>query len=224
LNPVAAAALLALLLPTPSQSAAPSLPLPEVSFTFERPGLPVPTFVLTVNAAGSGTYSGSETQAPSRPSLPAGPPQPFARPVALSTATANKIFSLARDLKFFNAPCASKAKNIADTGTKTLTYRDGTDACTCTYNFAENKSVVTLTTLFQSIATTMDEGRRLDHMHRYDRLGLDAEMIQFDRSLKDGYAAEVITIAPTLQSIATDPDLIQRVRTRATVLLNQIPQ
>ena len=30
--------------------------------------------------------------------------------------------------------------------------------------------------MFLAIAFTMDEGRKLEFLHRYDRLGLDAEM------------------------------------------------
>ena len=69
----------------------------------------------------------------------------------------------------------------------------------------------------------MDEGRTIDHLHRYDRLGLDAELESFSREVSEGRALELGTIAPTLRSIADDPDVMQRVRTRASALLTLVP-
>ena len=69
----------------------------------------------------------------------------------------------------------------------------------------------------------MDEGRKLDYLHRYDRLGLDAEIESFTREVSDGHALEMGTIAATLRSIADDPEVMQRVRTRASALLTLVP-
>ena len=49
----------------------------------------------------------------------------------------------------------------------------------CVYNYSDNKNVALLTDTFLGIAFTLDEGRKLDFLHRYDRLGLDAEMTTF---------------------------------------------
>ncbi len=75
--------------------------------------------------------------------------------------------------------------------------------------------------MFLAIAFTMDEGRRLDFLHRYDRLGLDAEMITLAHEVDEGRAMELGTIAPTLDAIAGDTALMQRVRLRAAKLLEQ---
>ena len=69
----------------------------------------------------------------------------------------------------------------------------------------------------------MDDGRALEHLHRYDRLGLDAELETFSREVADGHAIELQTIAPALRSIAQDADLMQRVRTQARALLALVP-
>ncbi len=67
----------------------------------------------------------------------------------------------------------------------------------------------------------MDEGRRLEFLHRYDRLGLDAEMISLANEVQAGRAMELGTIAPTLDAIADDTAVMQRVRLRAEKLLEQ---
>jgi enoyl-CoA hydratase/carnithine racemase len=76
--------------------------------------------------------------------------------------------------------------------------------------------------MFLAIAYTIDEGRRLAFLHRYDRLGLDAEMISFGQELDAGRALELGTITPTLAAIADDTALIQRVRLKARKMLEQI--
>jgi len=93
----------------------------------------------------------------------------------------------------------------------------------CTYNYTENKGVNALADLFQGVAETMDHGRALDHLHRYDRLGLDAELESFSREVVDGHAIELQTIAPALRSIGAGRGLMQRVRTQARALLSLVP-
>ena len=46
----------------------------------------------------------------------------------------------------------------------------------------------------------------MEHLHRYDRLGLDAELESFTREVADGHAIELQTIAPALRSIAQDAE------------------
>jgi hypothetical protein len=142
--------------------------------------------------------------------------------ITLSAATTAKVFKLARSLNRFDIACASKAKNIADTGKKTLSYvgPDGRGT-SCIYNYSEEKNVTVLTDMFLAIAFTLDEGRKLEFLHRYDRLGLDAEMITLAHEVDEGRAMELGTIAPTLDVIASDTALIQRVRLRAAKLLER---
>lgn len=197
----------------------------SVEFNFERSGLPVPSFHLMLLENGGGQYRGEEMpmmvgHADTPPS-----PQPFKpKRISVSPATAAKVFALARSLNHFNIACASKVKNIADTGKKTLTYSGMNGVIgSCDYNYTENKDVQTLTDILQGIAETMDEGRKLDYLHRYDRLGLDAELENFSREVAEGRALELGTIVVTLRSLADDPDVMQRVRTRANALLTLVP-
>jgi hypothetical protein len=205
-----------------SESESESKTAAEVSFAFERTGLPVPRFTLTVNRNGLGTYTGDQAQ----PVVRGVPAQPatlaFERKFALSSQTTRRIFALADELEHFNIACAAKAMYMADTGTKTLTYAAPGTTHSCTYNYTENKNVSALTGLFLAIAETMDEGRALDHLHRYDRLGLDAELQSFSREVAEGRAVELGTIASTLRAIAEDADLMQRVRTQARALLTMV--
>ncbi len=135
--------------------------------------------------------------------------------------TVAKIFKAARELKHFDMDCASKAKNIANTGEKTLSYTGADGKGSCVYNYSENKQIKMLTDDFLAIAETMDEGRRLAYLHRYDRLGLDAETIALEQAAAAGRATEFGTIAPVLSSIAGDPAVMERVRLRVAKLLER---
>lgn len=195
---------------------------PEVSFHFDRTGLPVPRFTLVLREDGGGNYQADQAEIPATGTAMRGQAaQHIDRPINLSQGTVTKIFKAARALNYFNIECASKAKNIADTGKKTLSYTGPDGSGSCTYNYSENKNVSTLTDIFLGIAYTMDEGRRLEFLHRYDRLGLDAEMIYLAQEVDAGRALELGTISPTLAAIVDDPALIQRVRVKAQKMLEQ---
>ncbi|MCL2659915.1 MAG: hypothetical protein FWD64_05285, partial [Acidobacteriaceae bacterium] len=67
-----------------------------------------------------------------------------------------------------------------------------------------------------------DEGRKLDYLHRYDRLGLYGEMDTLVQEYKEKRALELGTISSTLDSLARDEAVMQSVRTRAAMLLKQV--
>ena len=194
----------------------------EVSFHIERPGLPVPKFTLHVREDGSGSYQAEEVEGPSdRGTVRYAAAKHIDRTLNLTPAMVTKIFKAARELKHFDMDCASKAKNIASTGDKTLSYTGANGKGSCAYNYSENKQVRMLTDDFLSIAQTLDEGRRLAYLHRYDRLGLDAETIALEQAAAAGRATEFGTIAPVLSSIARDPAVMERVRLRVAKLLER---
>jgi len=208
--------------PAPAADASAAKPA-EVSFQFDRTGLPVPRFTLRLREDGTGTYQADQSEiAATANSMRGQAAQHIDRSINLSTGTVAKIFKAARAADRFNIECASKAKNIADTGKKTLSYTGADGSGSCIYNYSENKTIDSLTDTFQGIAYTIDEGRRLEFLHRYDRLGLDAEMISFAQELEAGRALELGTISPTLAAIADDTALIQRVRLRAQKMLEQV--
>ena len=213
-----------MLLAVPQQ--APSLPQETITFHFERPGLPVPVFTLTVHADGTAIYQASyrpeiPKYSPYAATLAAQPDTQVTQNVTLTPATTARLFDEVRTTHDFANGCASKAKNIASSGKKTLTYAAGLQAATCTYDYTEDKTIYALTNTFQAIALTLDEGRKLEISHRYDRLALDPETEYLVGAVRAGSAVEVGLIAPVLRALADDPQVLERVRTRASELLAQ---
>jgi hypothetical protein len=199
----------------------------RISFRFDRPGVQVPRYTVTVLDSGATLYQGEESGAAATRTVSdagdAAPGRPFKTQTRISQATTKRIFAMAKALKNFNVRCESTAKNVADTGKKTLSFVGPEGQGECTYNYSDNKSVAQLTDMFLGIVETMDEGRQLEHLHRFDRLGLDAAITTLAEQVNSGRALELGTIADTLRSIAGDTNLIQRVRVRASQLLSLLP-
>lgn len=202
-----------------------SVGVATVTFQFERPGLAVPRFRMVVREDGTGRYEADEVltgaQAGEAQSVAAGPSAHVEREIALTPATTAKILKTARSERYFQSACASKAKNIADTGVKMLSYEGRDGRGSCTYNYTENKGIAMLTELFQGVATTLDEGRKLEFKRRYDRLGLDAELDVLTQASESGRALELGTITPLLEKLASDTEMMQRVRLRSAKLLDR---
>jgi len=192
-----------------------------IVYHFDRPGLPVPSYTYAVHEDGSGTFHATLEPLRTEGATAAVSVQKIETtvPIVLTAATAAKLFQAVRSTDHFRNRCESKAKNVADTGSKTIEY-DGPDGpASCTFNYTENKALQSVTDTFSAITETLEFGRRMDFDHRYDRLGLDADMASLVAAVKDKNAIEVQTIAPTLQAIVKDGALIERVRVAAGKLL-----
>jgi hypothetical protein len=210
-----------ILAPTALQSQQPATPA-TFTFQFDRPGLQVPRYSFEVHEDGTAIYHAEEVIS-TQPNAPV-ETKPIDRRLTITHTTVDTIFKTARALDHFNITCESTAKNVAKTGNKTLIYKAADGTGQCTYNYSENKDVQLLSNLFQSLAYTLDEGRRLDFLHRFDRLGLDAETSNLVKAVADHRAIEIGTISASLQSIADDIAIMQRVRQRVATLLEQAKQ
>ena len=203
-----------------------------ITFTYDRPGLSVPHFIFEVDEAGHGRYQAEEllpvpakfAQYTAESAITKPVVQHIDRPLELSRSTVESIFRAAHSLNSFNIVCAAKLKNIANTGDKTLTYSGPDGTGSCAYNYSENKTIEALTNTFLNIAFTLDQGRKMDFDHRYDRLGLDEDMAQLMQAVEEKRALELGTIAETLTSLIDDTAVMQRVRQRAATLLEQAKQ
>ena len=194
----------------------------KVAYHQDRLGLDTPHYTITVAEDGNATYHAELVPPKAVPGddLPVSAPV-VDRVISFTPGTTKKIFELARAADRFQIVCESKVKNIANTGSKVLSYSGPEGKGVCAYNFSEVKQVSELTDVFQAAALTLEMGRRLDFKRRFDRLGLDAEMISLGNLLEAHQAIEVGTIAPTLRSIANDTELLQRVRQRAAKMLEE---
>ena len=194
----------------------------KVSYHQDRPGLDTPHYTITVAEDGTSQYHAELAPPNAIPGddLPVTAPV-LDRSITFTPVTTAKVFELARAVNRFGIVCESKVKNIANTGSKVLSYSGPEGKSECAYNYSEVKQITELTDIFQSAALTLEMGRRLDFKRRFDRLGLDADMISLGNMLEGHQAIEVGIIAPTLHAIANDTELLQRVRLRAAKMLEE---
>jgi hypothetical protein len=173
-------------------------------------------YVVTVQGLGRATYlSRNPLRVPAEGADP-----DFQLEFTLSAADQTRIFKLADQANYFNGNFDYKKHPVANTGTKTLTYADPTRHFETSYNWSENPAIDQLTQLFQGISTTIEHGRRVQFLHRFDKLGLEAELKAMEDLAHSHYLAEIQLIAPTLQSIADDPAVMNIARQRARRLLS----
>lgn len=185
-----------------------------VKFGMERPAS-LASYRFTLREDGTGVYKATYPPLP-----PATPAETAEVPLMLHAALTKKIFEQAGSTVPLHGNCESKAKNIALTGIKTLTYTDAAGAASnCTWNYSEKQAVVALQEEFVAMASTLDLGRRLKMEQRYNRLELDKDIAFLMEQVKNGQARGVENIAPVLEAIALDETLLERVRARARTLL-----
>jgi len=195
---------------TPDPGSTPTA-VATVTFTLDWPEAKPPHYSITADFTGHATFTVVDDQKD--------PAEPYTREFTLSDATRQRIFAAAKALDYFRGQFDFTKHVIAFTGRKTLAYSDPGRRFQTTYNWSENTQVMDLTHLFQAIENTLDSGRKLEYLRRFDRLGLNAELRAMEEAAKDDYLAEVQAIAPLLRKIADDPNVMDLARQRARRLL-----
>jgi hypothetical protein len=192
-----------------------------VAFKFDwNQARPWVQYTISVDDAGKTHFEGVGNAADS------GENDSFSQDFTMSDANRQKIFELARKADYFQGNFEAKQKNIARTGEKTLEYHgkaDGGGQATShriTYNYSSNTDIQELTRLFQSIALTVDFGRKLAFQYRFDKLGMDDRLKSLQDMQASHFVEELQAIEPILEKIAADPSVMNIARVTAKQLLN----
>jgi len=205
-----------------------------VTFTFDFPGSNPSHYVISVSADGHGNYtsngklaseaaprqnSTSDADSDSEPESEAGTNEPFQENFTLSSATRARVFDLAKNAHYFEGDIELKKKNLAFTGNKTLTFKDGQKSTQATYNYSSLPAVEELTAMFQGLSATMEFVHRLEYDLHYEKLALDEELKKMEEAASEGGVSELAAAAPVLQKILNDQSIINVSRARAQRLL-----
>lgn len=186
----------------------------RVTFHFQR-AAPAEHYSIEVSVGGDAWYWEGE------PDLDIGKvPSTALKTIRLGTSTLDKVNGLLGLVQ--EGRCETHEKNIAQTGQKTLVMHmagDGDPHTSCTFNWSDDEHINAAVNAFQAVAETLHAGDRLKHKKRFDHLGLDAELDSLIAQVKQGYATELQNIAPILQSIADDDEMLASSRRKATNLL-----
>src|SRR5438309_9672138 len=180
-----------------------------VTFTLDFPNSEPDHYVISVSSDGHANYESNGKL--SRDAEDDG----YRLDFLLSPATRARIFDLAKRAHYFQGEIDSKKRNLASTGSKTLTYKDDHRSTQATYNYSPLAAVQELTQLFQNLSATLEFGRRLQYFHHYQKLALDDELKRMEEMANQNGLEELGAVAPILQEIASDSSVINPVRARA---------
>ncbi len=191
-------------------------PVFEVDYT--NPGLTPSHWVLTLNPDGTGHFL-SENGNVARAAVEGQPPtQAVDRDIKVSAEFAQRVFESARQHRLFSEDCEGHMK-VAFQGWKKLSYRGPEGQGSCGFNYSKDAQIQALGESLVAVAETILEGSRLEWLLRFDRLGLDREMDYVMEGSADGRLQELGTIRGTLERLAGDETVLERVRKRARTLL-----
>lgn len=198
-----------------SSGAAISLPL--ITFTFDFPQSSPEHYVLSVDSSGKASYTSGQ-----QPKSADDADQSFHYEFQLSDATRNQIEQLSQRANYFQGNLEHGKGRIANTGMKTLAYKDGQRSSSASFNYTSNPAAQELTRIFQSISATMEFGERLEHFHKYQKLALDEELKRMEDMVKGNSLMEVQAIAPILKRIVADQTVVNHTRARAERILSTV--
>ena len=186
-----------------------------VSFSLNFPGSDPERYSISVTADGDGRYESS-----SKISQDSEDRDEYHSEFKFSDATRSRIFDLSAQAHYFSGKVDSGNHKLAFTGSKKLTYVDSQRNTTAEFNFSPVPPIQQLTTLFQSIAATLEFGRRLEYDHHYQKLALDEELKRMEDLSRRNELAEVQAVKPILQKIYDDPSVLNVVRARAQRIMD----
>lgn len=201
----------------PQASQTSNLMVPAITFDLYWEAATPQNFTIAMDMNGKSHYV---SRNPTRPPEGSDEPEPdYELDFTMSAANRNRILQLAKELNYFNGNFDYTQHKVANTGKKTLTYADSSQSFHTTYNFSENKAIEEITQIFQGISNTVEHGRKLQFMRRFDKLALASELQAMEGLLKANYLTELQIIAPILKNISNDPTLMHLARQSASRLL-----
>jgi hypothetical protein len=184
-----------------------------IQFKLDFQGSNPSHYEITVTSDGHGSYVSNGVLREGESSDPE--PLEF----VISNSTRQQLFDLAKRAKYFSGKVESGRKNIANTGAKTLIYKDAAHNTSATYNFSPQLPIQEITAIFQGLSGVLEYGRRLTWFHKYQKLAIDGDLKQMEERQRDGTLGDVAAIAAVLKAIADDPSVMNMDRSRALRLL-----
>lgn len=195
-------------------------PIPLATFEFTFAGAQPPHYSVAVEAGGRAAYR-SDDQLPITKGEESG--TPYLVKFVISRTNSDRIFELVKSLNYLKGDFEFHGGRIANMGSKTLTFKNGEAENSTTYNYTQNPTLQQLTSLFQGIGNTLEYGRRLARLYRYDKLGLDAELKSMEEDAKRNYLIELQLDEPILKQISGDASVMNISRRRADNILQKVP-
>lgn len=145
-------------------------------------------------------------------------PQPF----EVGAPVRQKLFALAAELHNFQDADLDVHRRVADLGQKTLRYEKDGEVHEAQYNYTTNHFAMQLQAIFEGLAQQQEDLDLLQMRLKYDHLGVNDALMQFEMNLNQRILPEPERLLPVLDSIAADSKLVDVARERARALAERI--
>ncbi len=147
---------------------------------------------------------------------------PGALPFEVSAALRAKIFALAGELHNFQGQDLDVHRKIANLGEKTFRWQQGSISQETKFNYTLNSAATRLLQIFEGLARQQEHFALLSRRIRYDRLGINDALLQFESDLNRGLMPEPQRLVPLLEQIASDTKFVEIARQRARTLADRL--
>ncbi|HLZ93304.1 MAG TPA: hypothetical protein VKQ28_16470 [Candidatus Acidoferrum sp.] len=147
---------------------------------------------------------------------------PGAAKFQVSAGLRAKMFALAQELNHFQAQDLDVHRKIANLGEKTFRWEQGSESHEVKFNYTLNSAAGQLLQIFEGLARQQELLMLLERRMKYDRLGINDALLQFETELNRKLLPEPERALPTLDQIAGDPRFVEIGRQRARNLAERI--
>jgi TolA-binding protein len=143
-------------------------------------------------------------------------------PFEVGEALRAKMFELAGQLNNFQGQDLDVHRKIANLGEKTFRWEQGGKSYEATFNYTLNASASQLLQIFEGLARQQELLMLLERRMKYDRLGINDALLQFETELNRKLLPEPQRALTTLDQIAADSRFVEIGRQRARTLAERI--
>jgi hypothetical protein len=147
---------------------------------------------------------------------------PGATPFEIGPALRTKIFALISDLRYFKGLDLDVHRKIANLGEKTFRWDDGAQSSEVKFNYTLNPSATQLLQICEGLARQQELLELLQRRMKYDRLGVNDALLQFEDALNKGELPEPQHALPLLEQLANDDHFVEIARQRARALAERL--
>ena len=145
-----------------------------------------------------------------------------ATPFEIGPALRTKIFQLVSELHHFKGLDLDVHRKIANLGEKTFRWDAGTESNQVKFNYTLNSAATQLLQICEGLARQQELIELLQRRIKYDRLGVNDALLQFENDLSKSVLPEPERALPLLDQIASDPRFVEIARQRSRALAERI--
>jgi hypothetical protein len=143
-------------------------------------------------------------------------------PFEVGAALRAKMFHLAGQMNHFQNQDLDVHRKIANLGEKTFRWEQGSEAHEVKFNYTLNTAATQLLQIFEGLARQQELVALLERRMKYDRLGINDALLQFETDLNKNMLPEPQRALPVLDQIAGNPQFVEIARQRARTMAERI--